>query len=180
MADLREEALGEEGSSPRFTFQTASAPGLFSITPWPVEPPTRVPDLAAGELLARGRFSILGKLGEGGMGTVYAAFDRERQAQVAVKTLIFADATAVRRMKHEFRTIADVVHPNLVALHELFFEEGRCFFTMDLVRGRSFSSWMGSDDSDSGATADESTMIQAGRQPAPASRGRAPAPGNIL
>jgi hypothetical protein len=173
MADVREEALdgGEGLASPRETYQTASAPGLFSITPWPSGPPARVPELAAGALVARGRFSILEKLGEGGMGTVYAAFDRERQAEVALKTLIFSDAAAVRRMKHEFRTIADVVHPNLVALHELLFEEGRCFFTMDLVRGRTFSAWVGSDAND-GSTAEESTMVGAGGGAAPAARGR--------
>lgn len=94
---------------------------------------------AAEDFKGTERFEIRGRLGAGGMGVVYHAYDRVRRTDVALKTLLQMDADGVRRLKREFRSIADVVHPNLVALHELVFAEGRWFFTMELIRGVSFT-----------------------------------------
>src|SRR5690242_8350938 len=77
---------------------------------------------AVGTELAGGRLSIVRRIGEGGMGVVYEAFDRERDAHVALKTLNGLDAGNVYALKHEFRALADVAHRNLVQLHELFAE----------------------------------------------------------
>ncbi len=74
------------------------------------------------------------------MGIVYRALDRERGIEVALKTLASASAKGVFRFKQEFRALAGVAHPNLVSLHELFFDEGRWFFTMELVDGVDFLS----------------------------------------
>ncbi|MDX2036663.1 MAG: AAA family ATPase [Isosphaeraceae bacterium] len=78
---------------------------------------------------------VLGKLGQGGMGVVYDAWDLERGARVALKTLPKVDASSLYRFKREFRARADLIHPNLVSLYELFAEEGRWFFTMDRLSG---------------------------------------------
>ena len=84
------------------------------------------------------RFRMMRRLGAGGMGVVYEVHDRIRDDVVALKTLLRTGAEDLYRLKREFRSLADVVHPNLVCLYELFVEDDRCFFTMELVSGVSF------------------------------------------
>jgi eukaryotic-like serine/threonine-protein kinase len=98
--------------------------------------------LPVGTTLARGRLSVLRRIGEGGMGVVYEAFDTERKTRVALKTLNRRDGGDVYQLKNEFRALADVTHPNLVGLHELFAEGDTWFFTMDLVPGERFDAWV--------------------------------------
>jgi serine/threonine protein kinase len=87
-------------------------------------------------------FEILRQLGEGGMGVVYEALDRRRNARVALKTLQHMSAEALARFKREFRVLQDVHHPNLVSLGDLVVEGNVCFFTMELVEGVDFVSWV--------------------------------------
>lgn len=85
------------------------------------------------------RYEILGRLGAGGMGVVYRAYDRRKGDEVALKTLPVAEPAAIQRFKNEFRSLAGVHHTNLVTLHEL--EEqasGVLTISMELVRGVDF------------------------------------------
>jgi serine/threonine protein kinase len=82
---------------------------------------------------------IQNRLGAGGFGSVYRTFDRERRTTVALKTLHHLDPQALLGFKREFRALADISHPSLITLYELISDEQRCFFTMELVRGREFS-----------------------------------------
>lgn len=82
-----------------------------------------------------GRFFLVRQVGVGGMGEVYAALDRERQAIVAVKTLRTSHPERLYRFKHEFRALAEIVHRRLVPLYELVSTGNRWFFTMELVDG---------------------------------------------
>jgi Cdc6-like AAA superfamily ATPase len=88
------------------------------------------------------RFEVRRRLGQGGMGVVYEAFDRARSTVVALKTLTRFDAQAIYRMKQEFRVLADVSHPNLAQLYELVSSDDRWFFTMELVEGMDFLSYL--------------------------------------
>jgi tetratricopeptide (TPR) repeat protein len=101
------------------------------------------------------RFTIEERIGAGATGYVYRARDNERHATVALKLLKRYDATALYRFKQEFRALSDVSHPNLVELYELVSLGEQWFFTMELVRGISFLSYV------RGGAVDELTPVGA-------------------
>ena len=94
------------------------------------------------DLSSNGRFDVLRRLGEGGMGVVYEAYDRERRMRVALKTLRTLNAEAILRFKNEFRALQDLSHPNLCTLGELISIGKQWFFTMELVDGVDLLSWV--------------------------------------
>ena len=98
--------------------------------------------LAPDESLVSGRLKITRRLGAGGMGVVFEAYDLGRQAPVALKTLHRLSPVDVYRLKNEFRALVDVVHPNLCRLYELFCEGQDWLFTMELVDGVPFDAWV--------------------------------------
>ena len=91
------------------------------------------------------RFELLRHVGAGGMGAVYEAIDRERGQRVALKTLRNFGPLELFLFKNEFRSLSDIVHPNLVGLHELLAEGSTWFFTMDYVPGVDFLGWVRGD-----------------------------------
>ena len=100
--------------------------------------------MRGGDVFFKGteRFSLQREIGRGGMGVVYEALDHQTGTRVALKTLLHLDGRNIYRFKNEFRALADLHHPNLVSFRELFFEDGRWFFTMDLVEGETFLHWV--------------------------------------
>jgi serine/threonine protein kinase len=101
--------------------------------------PTLV-DAAAEPIVVRqfGRYELRQELGHGATGRVFEAFDRKTNGIVALKTLISMDAESLFRLKHEFRSLANLEHPNFVRFGELSCEAGQWFFTMERVYGTDF------------------------------------------
>ena len=138
------------------------------------EKPTPTSDSPTAAPEKTDRFRILSRLGEGGMGVVHEALDIERGHRVALKTLLRPDAQGIYRFKREFRSLASIVHPNLIALYELFFSGGQWFFTMELIEGatdfRTYVSGAGSphppQDAMTAAAGDETLDETPNREPA--------------
>jgi eukaryotic-like serine/threonine-protein kinase len=84
-------------------------------------------------------YRIVGKLGKGGMGEVYAAEDTKLQRRVALKLLppeVAADPERLQRFQREARAIAALNHPNVVTIYSVEETGGVQFLTMELVEGK--------------------------------------------
>src|ERR1019366_6558787 len=101
----------------------------------------------ASFLKGLGRYEGVCVIGGGGMGGGYEAIDHERRQRVALKTLLNFTPDALYRFKNEFRTLADIRYRNLVRLHEFVVADAdRVFFTMELVRGIDFRTYVSRSD----------------------------------
>ncbi|QEH37515.1 Serine/threonine-protein kinase PrkC [Aquisphaera giovannonii] len=91
-----------------------------------------------GSLGSLGRFQLRERLGDGGFGEVYLAFDPRLDRDVAIKVLKQANPTerVMERFFREARAAARLDHPNIVAVHDAGFDQGRCWVSFHLVNGR--------------------------------------------
>jgi tetratricopeptide (TPR) repeat protein/predicted Ser/Thr protein kinase len=105
----------------------------------------------ARESLARGvqvgRFVVLGLVGRGGMGDVYAAHDPELDRKVAIKLLRGRanrgpTAEGRARLMREAQAIAKVSHPNVVVIYDVGTFDGRVFIAMEFIEGATLGYWM--------------------------------------
>jgi hypothetical protein len=107
--------------------------------------PYQAEQLLAGrgdECLVAGRYRILEKLGEGGMGAVYKAHDTQLDRDVAVKVLparSLNDTDAIARFQREARALAKLSHPNIIQAYDNGVDKGRHFLVMEYVEGASLA-----------------------------------------
>ncbi|MEM7156435.1 MAG: protein kinase [Myxococcota bacterium] len=89
-------------------------------------------------------FVILDKLGQGGMGIVYSAYDERLDRKVAIKVM-HPDRRSQAdrgRMLHEARAMARLSHPNIITVHEVGELPNQIFIAMEFVRGEDLQSWL--------------------------------------
>ena len=91
-----------------------------------------------GSLGSLGRFQLRERLGDGGFGQVFLAFDPRLDRDVALKVLKQLDPNErmMERFFREARAAARLDHPNIVAVHDAGFENGRCWVAYHFVSGR--------------------------------------------
>ena len=105
-------------------------------------------------VLARGssvdRYIVVDKLGAGGMGIVYSAYDPDLDRRVAIKIIkpVGVDSTRAseirERTTREARGMAQLAHPNVVGIYDVGTFNDSMFLAMELVEGASLKAWLGS------------------------------------
>jgi serine/threonine protein kinase len=98
----------------------------------------RLRDAADAPDLTGTKYEVLDRIGQGGMGTVYRARDRELGREVALKVIRLPESSpdVAARMLREARTLARLEHPGIVPVHDVGTSpDGRTFYAMKLVRG---------------------------------------------
>ena len=86
-----------------------------------------------------GHYRIVEKIGEGGMGVVYKAFDTMLQRPVAVKVLSGADEDARSKLLREARAASALDHPNICTIHEVGEDAGQAYIVMAFVEGKTLN-----------------------------------------
>jgi eukaryotic-like serine/threonine-protein kinase len=110
----------------------------------PVDPATT--PLARGASI--GRYVVLGLVGRGGMGEVYAAYDPELDRKVAVKLLRVKAGNGVslaegrQRTLREAQAIARLSHPNVVVVFDVGTFDEKVFIAMEFVDGNTVTYWL--------------------------------------
>ena len=103
-------------------------------------------DLVRGSRISR--YTILDRLGDGGMGVVYGAYDPDLDRKVALKILHErGDGTdsdqARSRLLREARAMGKLNHPNVITVYDVATVGDRDFITMERVDGHSLAEWLG-------------------------------------
>ena len=94
--------------------------------------------LQPGDLIGA-RYEILALLGEGGMGSVYKALDREVERTVALKLIrpeLASNPAILARFKQELLTAHQVTHKNVIRIYDMAEADGVKFITMEFVEGQ--------------------------------------------
>jgi serine/threonine protein kinase len=108
----------------------------FTPVPHPVRPLTNT-KLQPGDIIG-GRYEIIELLGEGGMGAVYKASDRELNRFVALKLIrsdLASNPAILARFKQELLTAHQVTHKNVIRIYDLAEADDVKFITMEYIEG---------------------------------------------
>ena len=109
------------------------------------EPLSFGPSEEPGEIGTLGRYRILQKLGQGGMGAIYLAFDARLDRQLAIKVMLpkyVRDPVAKERFLREAQAAARIDHDNVVTIYEADECDGISFIAMPLLRGCALDAYL--------------------------------------
>jgi tRNA A-37 threonylcarbamoyl transferase component Bud32 len=105
---------------------------------------TQTLSLSFGVLLAE-RLEVGALLGSGGMGDVYAAHDRLKDQDVAIKVLredLSLSTAAKERFLAEAKVSCSLSHPNIVRVHDVGISGGHYYFSMERLKGQTLRQYM--------------------------------------
>ncbi|MBI5779867.1 MAG: tetratricopeptide repeat protein [Planctomycetes bacterium] len=121
------------------------------IKPWLDKMPGQGPATAAPTVQAPalsgeqfGKYTVERKLGQGGMGAVYLAFDTVLKRRVALKVMSGEDADSRERFLREAQASAKLRHPHIIQVFEIGTEGRYHYFTMEYIEGGSLHDLIGS------------------------------------
>ncbi|MBC8072940.1 MAG: serine/threonine-protein kinase PknK, partial [Deltaproteobacteria bacterium] len=100
----------------------------------------RLPSVGTPPELIGGRYRLLRSLGRGGMGEVFAARDEHGDRELALKRfrLDLDQREDLLRFRREFHTLARLRHPRVIEAYDFGLDDGRPFYTMELLDGQDF------------------------------------------
>jgi serine/threonine protein kinase len=104
--------------------------------------PAQGPD----EIGRLGPYGVLGVLGKGGMGIIFAAEDPQLERRIALKAIrptLAASSDARQRFRHEAQRMASLTHDHILAIHHIGEDRGVLFLAMPLLRGESLEDRLG-------------------------------------
>ena len=135
-----------------------AATAVHSVTPRPsdedTQPGETEPGVPPAELFAQlrrgdtlGRYVVLDRLGVGGMGEVFAAYDPQLDRKIAVKLLRWGidgsySSAAAERLVREAKAMARLSHRNVITVHDVGTHEGRVFVAMEFLDGGTLADWL--------------------------------------
>jgi tetratricopeptide (TPR) repeat protein/predicted Ser/Thr protein kinase len=148
-----------------FPLDTPLTPVMSLVTPHPEaggtpatppvegeapEPGTVEPTSAETEPLPSriGRFKVLKRLGSGGMGVVYVAYDDALGRKVALKVLRTSAISAAKRakardrLKREAQAMAKLSHPHVITIYDVGQIDDQIFLAMEFVKGVTLTKWL--------------------------------------
>ena len=100
------------------------------------------PEPIADDVRRIGRYLILRKVGQGGMGVVFAGYDEQLDRKVAIKLLRHRTGEAARRrLAREAQALARLSHPNVVQVYEIGEHEHSAYIAMEFVEGLTLTNW---------------------------------------
>lgn len=135
--------MKEDGSCRGGTLSnTVSDPLAQAGTSIAYQPPTPADELVTGSRIDR--YIVLDLQGRGGMGVVYSAYDPRLDRKIALKLLSDGDASGPRRERllREAKALAQLAHPNVVAVFDVGSFGEHLFLAMELVAGQTLRAWL--------------------------------------
>jgi hypothetical protein len=139
---LAKETVRESSQPPAALEATAAATSATQMALAETMGTDRTPKLAGIELgKTLGRYTLVDRIGAGAMGVVYRADDKELGRHVAVKVLHRPDGALTERLVREARSMAQVNHPNVVAVYDVGTQDETTYIALELVEGESLRTW---------------------------------------